>query len=63
MKLGAANASLCFYKVNSMVLFVMYLYSVMVKFLVLVKLCKTTSETSCLGFFFYNKAGKIKMLF
>lgn len=49
MKLGAANACLCFYKVNSMGLFVMYLYSDLVKLLVLVKLCRTTSENR--GFF------------
>jgi len=43
-KLGAANASLRFYQVNSMGLFVTYLYSDLVKFLTLVKLHRTTSE-------------------
>lgn len=60
MKLGAANASLRFYKVDSMGLFAMYLYSDLVKFLELVELRRITSENS--GFFSCDKAGKIKIL-
>lgn len=50
MKVGAANASLHFYKANSMGLFAIYLYPDLVKFLVVVKLCRTTSEKVLFGF-------------
>lgn len=50
MKLGAANACLHFYKANSMGLFAIYLYPEFVKFLVVVKLCRTTSDKILFGF-------------
>lgn len=50
IKSGAANASLHFYKANSMGLFAFYLYPDWVKFLVVVKLCRTTSDKILFGF-------------
>lgn len=50
MKIGAANASLHFYKANSMALFAIYSYPDLVKFLVVIKLCTTTSDKILFGF-------------
>lgn len=49
IKSGAANASLHFHKANSMGLFAIYLHPDWVKFLVVVKLCRTTSDKILFG--------------